>query len=417
MPIVTESEEDTVNTSEEQIGVLVLDSLEKDAFGQSEKHIASIISDRIGMILENYKLSQKVSMSSKELNSVYEFTKNLYSTQEVDRTFDHVLKTLDKFLEADFLGITLSNPETQTSELKKAFNVDLKDSIEKTVLHQNTLIGLVNKNKKILYFDDISSSRIYRSVFGKEIDFALGIKLIKSILIYPLVETSIHSNAYSDNILGCLVVARKTKLPFNERERSLISYICQETTNVIQNSINYLKIKELAIRDGLTGLYNRSHFQEMLSHALDRSDRYTEQVTLILIDVDNLKDINDNYGHKEGDRVLSSTGKTISRSVRKTDIPARYGGDEFAIVLPNTDKENSLILTQKIKDSLRKVVSQKDTNAPDVTFSFGVATYPDNASTKDLLIEKTDRALYESKRKGRNRFTHYEDIQLKKSAM
>ena len=417
MPIVIEREEDRGNKSEELIGVLVVDSLEKDAFGQSEKHITCVISDRIGMILENFKLSQKVYMSYKELNAIYGFTKNLNSTQEIDYTFDHVLKTLDNFMEADFLGITLSNAEMNSSELKKTLNVDLKNSIETTILHQNTLIGLVNKNKKILYFDDISSSRIYRSVFGKEIDFALGIKLIKSIMVCPLVQASVDSSAYSDNILGCLVIGRKTNLPFNERERSLVSYICQETTNVIQNSINYLKIKELAIRDGLTGLYNRSHFQEMLSHSLDRSDRYSEQVTLIMIDVDNLKDINDSYGHKEGDWVLSCTSKTISRSIRKTDIAARYGGDEFAIVLPNTDKENAIILTQKLQDNLRKAISPKDADAPDVTFSFGVATYPNNASSKDLLIEKTDRALYDSKRKGRNRFTHYEDIELKKSAM
>lgn len=417
IPIVIPSEEDPGDKSKEPIGVLVVDSLEKDAFGQFEKHIASMISVGIGLILENYALSQRVSMSQCELNSIYEFTKHLSSSQEIDSSFDHVLKTLHKFLEADFLGITLSNPETNTSELRKALNVDLMRSIETTILHQNTLIGLVNKNKSILNFDDISSSRIYRSVFGKEIDLALGIKSIKSILVCPLVEASIGGRTYSDNILGCLVIGRRAKHAFSEKERNLVSYICQQTASVIQNSINCLKIKELAISDGLTGLYNRSHFQEMLSHSLDMSDRYDEHATLIMIDVDNLKDINDNYGHEEGDRILSTTAKTISRSIRKTDIAARYGGDEFAIVLPNTDKENAIVLTRKLQDSLMRAVSPKDADAPHVTFSLGAATYPDNASAKDLLIEKTDRALYESKRNGRNRFTHYEDIELKESAV
>ncbi|MGB7291262.1 MAG: diguanylate cyclase [Thermodesulfobacteriota bacterium] len=417
MPIVIPSEGDPGDKSKEPIGVLVVDSLEKDAFGQFEKNIASTISDGLGLILENYSLSQRVSMSQKELNSIYEFTKQLSSSQEIDGLIDHVLKTLDRFLEADFLGITLSGSETNTSELRKALDVDLKDIIETTILHQNTLIGLVNKNKKILNFDDISSSRIYRSVFGKEIDLALGIKSLKSILVCPFLETSIGSRGYSDNILGCLVLGRKTSHAFSEKERNLVSYICQQTASVIQNSANYLKIKELAISDGLTGLYNRSHFQEMLSHSLDMSDRHGERTTLIMIDVDNLKDINENHGREEGDRVLSATAKMISRFIRKPDIAARYGGHEFAIVLPNTDKENALVWTQKFQDNLRKAISPKDADAPHVTFSLGAATYPDNASAKDLLIEKTNRALYESKRNGGNRFTHYEDIELKESVM
>jgi diguanylate cyclase (GGDEF)-like protein len=416
-PIVIPSEEEPGNISSEPIGVLVVDSLEEDAFGQFEKRIASMISDGIGLILENYNLSQRVYTSQKELNSMYEFTKHLASTQDVDHSFDHVSKTLYKFLKVDFLGITLSNPETNTSELRKALDVDLKGIIETTVSHQNTLIGLANKNKKILNFDDISASRIYRSVFGKEIDLALGIKSLKSILVCPLVETSIGSREYSNNILGCLVMGRKTNRPFSEKERNLVSYICQQTAIVIENSINYLRIKELAISDALTTLYNPSHFQEMLSHSLNMSDRYGEHTTLIMIDVDDLKVINENHGREEGDSILSTTAKTISRSIRKTDIAARYGDDEFAIVLPKTDKENAIVLTQKLQDNLRRVISPKDADAPHVTFSLGVATYPDNASTMDLLIEKTERALYESKRNGRNRFTHYEDIELKESAM
>ena len=417
IPILSSSEGEPGNKLKEPIGVLVVDSLEKDAFGQFEKHIASLISEGIGLILENFALSERVSMGQSELNSIYEFTRHLRSTHEIDSSFDHVLKTLDKLLEADFLGITLSNPETNTSELRKALNVDIRHSIQTTILHQNTLIGLANKNKSILHFDDISSSRIYRSVFGKEIDLALGIKSMKSILVCPLVEASIGSGTSSENILGCLVAGRKTKRTFSEKERNLISYISQQTGSVIQNSINHLKIKELALSDGLTGLYNRSHFQEMLSHSLDMSDRYDQHTTLIMIDVDNLKDINDNYGREEGDRILSNTGKTISRSIRKTDIAARYRGDEFAIVLPNTDKEHAIVLTQKLQDNLRRAVSPSSADAPRVTFSLGAATYPENASAKDLLIEKTDRALHESKRGGRNRFTHYDDVELKESAM
>ncbi len=417
LPIPMPSAGDPLNKSVEPIGVLVVDSLEKDAFGEFEKNIASMTSDGLGLILENYSLSQKLSMSQQELNSVYEFTKYFSSSQEIDSLFAHVLKMLERSLDADFLAITTSDTETNSSELKKVLNVDLKHSVQNTVLHQNTLIGLVNKNKKILYFDDISSSRIYRSIFGKEIDFALGIQPIKSTLVCPLLETSVVSTGHSHDVLGCVVIGRKTHRPFSERERSLVSFICQQTGSAVQHSINYRRIRELSISDALTGLYNTSHFQEMLTHSLDMSDRYGQHATLVMIDVDNLKDINENHGREEGNRILSTAAKTISRSIRKTDIAARHGGDEFAIVLPNTDKENAMALIQKFQDNLRKAVSPKRADAPRVTFSLGVATYPDNASEKDLLIERTSRALYESQQNGGDRFTHYEDLDLKESAM
>jgi len=416
-PVKIKRDDDSTESSEKIIGMLVVDSLRKEAFGSLEKSIVSIITERIEQAIENYKLSKKMVLNSKELRSIYEFTMHLNAFQQLESKIDHVLKTLNKFLETDFIGLTTSSHDTNTSRLMRVLNRNLDGLEDTTISHQNTLIGLGNKNNAILYFDDLSSSNQYRSVFGNELDFALGIKSINSILISPLMETSIDATSNKQLVLGCLVAGRKTVTAFNERERSLVSYISQETAHVILQSLNYIKIKELAIKDGLTGLYNQSHLQEMLFHALDRSDRYPEKVSLIMIDVDNLKEINDKFGHKIGDSVLSSVGRTISRSIRKIDIPARYGGDEFAIVLPNTDKENAVILANKLKNSFGKVTLSFEAEPENITMSFGLATYPDNASTKDSLIEKADRALYESKRGGKNQITHYEDISLTKAAM
>lgn len=415
VPIVIPQQE--ANKSEEPAGVLVLDSCEKDAFGQYEKDIASLISEGLGLILENYSLSQRVSISQKELDSMRELTKKLASAHEIDAALDYVLKMAAGLVEADFLGITLSNSETNTSELTKALDVNFRNSVETIIPHQGTLIGLVNKNKKTLSFDDISSGAASRSLFGKEIDLAYGIKSIKSILVSPLVGNPIGGTADSDDLAGCLVIGRKANQAFSERERNLVSHICHQAGPVIQNFIRYRKIKELGVIDSLTGLYNRSQFQEMLSHWLDVSDSCGEQTTLIIIDVDDLKEVNDAHSNELGDRILSATAKAINRSIRKTDIAARYGGDEFAIVLPKTEKENAIALTHKLQDNLRRAISPRDADSPRVTFSLGAATYPDNASSIDALIEKTDRAVYESKQNGGNRFTHYADIDLKESAM
>jgi diguanylate cyclase (GGDEF)-like protein len=148
----------------------------------------------------------------------------------------------------------------------------------------------------------------------------------------------------------------------------------------------------------------------MLSYAVAHSDRYDEKASLVLIDVDDLKYVNDTYGHQAGDSVLSFVGKVLIESLRKIDVSARYGGDEFAVVLPNTNKRGSLIVAQKIKNSIKNMPFRFKGEEFEITLSIGIATYPENAPDNETLIEKADRALYESKEQGKDKVVHYQDI-------
>jgi len=393
-------------------GMLVVDSFQQDAFGDKEKLIVSLISDRIVEIIDRFLLSEKVYLSSQELNSFYDFTQKLNSTSDVDVILDHIIDTLTRLFEADFVGISLVDKGGGYSNLKRVSD-GMKEYLEdKEIPHDDTLIGFVAESGKHFHFDDISARSQYRSVFGKEIDFALGMKNIKSVLIYPFHETYQDVDNVGQDVLGSVVIGRRTKNPFNEGEISLAKIICRESAKSMTSSLNFQKVKELAIRDGLTGLYNHRHFQEMLSYTIVHSDRYSAQASLLMIDVDDLKVINDTYGHQAGDTVLSSIGDILSETLRKVDIPARYGGDEFAVILPNTNKTGSIAVAEKIRSRLKKVTLRPDSRELQVTFSIGIATYPQCAASKELLIEKTDRALYESKNNGKNKITHYEDISL-----
>lgn len=393
-------------------GMLVVDSFQQDAFGDKEKMIVSLISDRIVEIIDRFLLSEKVYLSSQELNSFYDFTQRLNSTSDVDVILDHIIDTLVRLFEADFVGISLVDKEGGYSNLKRVSD-GMKEHLEdKEIPHDDTLIGFVAESGKHFHFDDISARSQYRSVFGKEIDFALGMKNIKSVLIYPFHETYQDVENKDQDVLGSVVIGRRTKNPFNEGEISLAKIICRESAKSMTSSLNFQKVKELAIRDGLTGLYNHRHFQEMLSYTIVHSDRYSAQASLLMIDVDDLKVINDTYGHQAGDTVLSSIGNILSETLRKVDIPARYGGDEFAVILPNTNKAGSIAVAEKIRSRLKRISLRPDSREIQVTFSIGIATYPQCAASKELLIEKSDRALYESKNQGKNKITHYEDISL-----
>ena len=411
-PLFFKGDREKSEGEESIFGMLVVDSFQQDAFGDKEKLIVSLISDRIVEIIDRFLLSEKVYLSSQELNSFYDFTQKLNSTSDVDVILDHIIDTLTRLFEADFVGISLVDKEGGYSNLKRV-SEGMKGHLEdKEIPHDDTLIGFVAESGKHFHFDDISARSQYRSVFGKEIDFALGIKNIKSVLIYPFHETFQDVENVDQVVLGCVVIGRRTKNPFNAGEISLAKIICRESAKSMTSSLNFQKVKELAIRDGLTGLYNHRHFQEMLSYTIVHSDRYSAQASLLMIDVDDLKIINDTYGHQAGDTVLSSIGNVLSETLRKVDIPARYGGDEFAVILPNTNKPGSIAVAEKIRSRLKRVSLRSDSREIPVTFSMGIATYPQCAASKELLIEKSDRALYESKNHGKNKITHYEDISL-----
>jgi len=411
-PLFMKPEKNLTEGDQEIFGLLVVDSLNPNTFGEKEKLIVSLISERIVEIIDRFQLSEKVKLSSKELNSYYDFTQKLHSTQNADVIMDHIMETMEGLFEADFFGLTILESEEQGSVLRRV-NGESRQHVEGSdIPHYNTLIGLVDDSGKYFHSDDLSSRSKFRTIFGKEVDFALGMKNIKSILIYPLFENTSEHTDTENKVIGCVILGRKSKAPFSNGEISLAKIICSEASKSISATFNYLMVKELAIKDGLTGLYNHRHFQEMLTYTIAHSERYSSQASLLIIDLDDLKSINDNYGHRAGDSALSSVGTVISQTLRKVDISARYGGDEFAVVLPDTDKRGSLIVAEKIRSSLKKIPLKFKGDELVLTLSVGIATYPDNGSEREELIEKADRALYESKNEGKDKITHFEDISL-----
>jgi two-component system cell cycle response regulator len=173
------------------------------------------------------------------------------------------------------------------------------------------------------------------------------------------------------------------------------------------------QLEKLSITDGLTGLYNHRHFEERLAEEFRRSQRYIDPVSLIMLDLDHFKEVNDRFGHPFGDRVLRETAELIRSSVRDPDICARYGGEEFAIILPKTHLHGALAVAERMFRSLRgkthavEVGGQATSLA--VTASVGIAFYPSkDVSTPELLVKFADEALYRAKRDGRNTIRLYQ---------
>ncbi len=191
----------------------------------------------------------------------------------------------------------------------------------------------------------------------------------------------------------------------------------QITGRLLERSIRYAmernrllkQIRELAVRDALTGLFNRRELHRFLEYELVKSRRYNRQFSILLIDIDHFKDINDEFGHRAGDEILQQVSQTLLVHTRACDLPARYGGDEFIIVEPETPAALAWFGAERLRkvvESLSVVVGEENKPLP-LTLSIGVAEYPADAIAGEALIDLADKALYQAKHKGCNQVVCY----------
>jgi diguanylate cyclase (GGDEF)-like protein len=184
----------------------------------------------------------------------------------------------------------------------------------------------------------------------------------------------------------------------------LVGYV----TTLLAADIQYAREELILLSDTdeLTGLKNRRSFKNELSNEVKKGMRYKRPFSIMMLDADNLKQINDQYGHSIGDKLIVTLAQTIQDSLRSTDVLARYGGDEFVAMLPETDEIKTIEVAERIRLSVENTSFSADGDRVSSTLSIGIACYPTDSDDSEDIINKADQALYESKRKGRNLVSH-----------
>jgi diguanylate cyclase (GGDEF)-like protein len=209
-------------------------------------------------------------------------------------------------------------------------------------------------------------------------------------------------------VIGLLQMESEVEGAFSQEELRLLSIIANLGTLAIERTRLYEKTQALAIMDGLTETYLHRYFQERLRYDLERARLHHSCFSLVFIDIDYFKECNDKYGHLVGDLVLKNIAEILKKNIRKVDLLARYGGEEFAICVPETTKEGAFALGERI----RKMVESQSFTIKNhrllLTISVGVASYPEDATERQELINKADEALYQAKKTGRNRVCFYQ---------
>lgn len=204
---------------------------------------------------------------------------------------------------------------------------------------------------------------------------------------------------------GGLGARQFTWIGFNMLALVLLSYVASVVGR------EHRRAREAALRlsrfDVLTGINNRNYFFLVLEREMQRAERTGRSLCLLMLDLDELKAVNDQFGHQYGDRLLRAVGEVIRGSVRAVDLPARYGGDEFAVILPETDAAGGYVLAEKLRAGIANLTLRVDGRTIRSSVSIGLATYPEDGATGDQVLSSADAAMYRSKKLGKNRVVGY----------
>jgi diguanylate cyclase (GGDEF)-like protein len=213
---------------------------------------------------------------------------------------------------------------------------------------------------------------------------------------------------YHDRTMGALMVTSDDpQRLWQDNEVMLLRTVADQVAVAVNHARLFQQMQHQALTDGLTGCFNRRFFEIQLERDLHLATRMRQPVSLILLDIDHFKRVNDSHGHDAGDAALRILAGALREEVRGVDTAARYGGEEFAIILPQAGPEGALVVAERLRARIEK------TEVPGVgciTASLGVATFPLDASSRELLVTAADRALYQAKRTGRNRVCSTADL-------
>ncbi|HMD32686.1 MAG TPA: sensor domain-containing diguanylate cyclase [Candidatus Acidoferrales bacterium] len=318
-----------------------------------------------------------------EVAIFHELGKALTSSLQLDQVLRTIMQKVEEFLHPDTWSLLLMDEAKQELYFEIATgegSAALKDIRIKT---GQGIAGWVAQTGEVVIVPDTSRD----SRFFAKVDEKTKMQT-RSIVAVPV--------RFRDRALGVIELINCVgPQGFGERDLALLEVLADFAAIAIENARHVQKIHELTITDDCTTLYNARHLNFVLETEIYRSQRYNYEFSLIFIDLDHFKNVNDTFGHLTGTRLLSDIGNMVKSNCRLIDFAFRYGGDEFVVLLPQTSKENALIVARRLHKRIREHLWMQDLGLEvRITASVGVASYPTDSRDKSKLLHLADEAMY-----------------------
>lgn len=341
-------------------------------------------------IEEQQRVYEKERQRTQQMAILYETVSAITSDLALEAVLERLASYTAFLVRAELSAIMILHPNTGAIQYFKT-NVPQDAFPVKQIPEGKGLLGTVLRKGDTLRLDNASGDRRFEGL-------PEGHPSIGNLLGVPLL--------FKNKVIGGLFVANKqVDGSFTKEDENLLMMLAFQSATAVENARLYAKTVEMATTDSLTGLANRRLFIEHLTNEIERSSRYEHTFCLFMVDIDHFKVINDVYGHPAGDAVLQSLVRIFKGHVRVVDIVSRYGGEEFAVILPETDASSA----KSVGERLRKAVANTSFLLPNggeavrLTVSIGIAAFPACGHSVKQLIERADKALYTAKEMGRNR--------------
>ena len=343
--------------------------------------------------ITNAKLYSETRIRAEEMSILYEISLAIAADIGLEKTARAVFQQLKKVIPADLFFLALYEPtEKIVSYYMYRENGERIDIEPHYLMQKPSLTRYVIKKRETIFIPDfkaedaeVKENQVIR-VPGYDICTFLGVPLI-----------------LRGETIGVLSAQANSSNAFDPNQIRLVETIAQQTSIAIDNAKLFEKTQKMAITDSLTGLYNRRHFYLILNNEIERAKRYQSPLSLIMMDIDHFKLVNDKFGHLTGDEVLQSLSETSKEILRQIDNMFRFGGEEFMIILPETDQAEALNVAERMRSTIAETTIKTKNGNVKITVSIGVSEYGENHPTHNEFIESVDRTMYDAKKAGRNR--------------
>lgn len=371
------------------LGVLALYSMNPARrFSERDLALAESIGCQAGIAIQNARLFETERRNVQELKALREITNELTSVLDLDTLLHSILEQAVELLDVTCGELALYDEEQGNLFVLVSYNMSRNYTGIRLALGEDVL-GQAALTRQPLIIDDYQAWEGASPQYEKVPDLP--------VLAMPLLA--------GGELVGCIMIGGYVsyRRRFEQADVERLQLLAQQATIAIKNARLFAEVQKLATTDALTGLHNRRHFFHLASDELDRAMGYGRLLSVVMLDVDHFKRVNDTYGHMVGDQVLCAVAETCRTTLRGTDIIGRYGGEEFAILLPDTSLENARHIAERLRATLAQtpIVAENTTLA--ITASLGVAAlHPTEPLSIDALVDRADQALYAAKELGRN---------------